>query len=125
MTESGKLGPEKSIAGMRILIVEDEMMVAMMLEDMLTDLGCEVVKAARVAKAVHLIATTAIDGAILDVNVAGEAVYPVAHELQSRGIPFIFSLSSRVVMAPTDSQQSIAIDRHCRSPFSNTNSRRC
>jgi CheY-like chemotaxis protein len=72
-------------------IVEDEMIVAMMLEDMLMDLGCEVIKAARVAKAIHLVATEEIDGAILDVNVAGETVYPVANELRGRGIPFIFS----------------------------------
>jgi DNA-binding response OmpR family regulator len=67
------------------------MIVAMMLEDMLTELRCEVVKAARVAKAVDLAATAELDGAILDVNVAGEPVYPVARELQKRGIPFIFS----------------------------------
>ena len=90
MTNSSKPGME-SLAGRRILIVEDEMIVAMMLEDMLTELRCEVVKAARVAKALDLAATAQLDGAILDVNVAGEPVYPVAQELQKRGIPFIFS----------------------------------
>lgn len=90
MTDSMQ-GLEQSLAGMRILIVEDEMMVVMVIEDMLTDLGCEVVKAGRVAKAIHLAATEEIDGAILDVNVAGESVYPVANELRERGIPFIFS----------------------------------
>ena len=83
--------PNETIAGLRILIVEDEMMVAMLLEDMLTDLGCKVVMAGRVTSAVELIATTPIDCAILDVNVAGEAVYPVAHELKGRHIPFVFS----------------------------------
>jgi CheY-like chemotaxis protein len=83
--------PNGTLAGLCILIVEDEMLVAMVLEDMLTELGCEVVKAARVSKAVQLVTTAAIDGAILDVNVAGEAVDPVAHALQERGIPFIFS----------------------------------
>lgn len=82
---------EQSLIGMRILIVEDEMTVAMLLEDILTDLGCEVVKAGRVAKAIRIVAVEEIDGAILDVNVAGEAVYPVASELCERGIPFIFS----------------------------------
>ncbi len=67
------------------------MMVAMLLEDMLTDLGCAVIKAARVEKAVQFVANTEFDGAILDVNVAGETVYPVARELRARGIPFIFS----------------------------------
>jgi DNA-binding NtrC family response regulator len=58
---------------------------------MLTELGCDVVKAARLAKAAHFISTAAIDVAILDVNVAGELVYPIANQLEERGIPFIFS----------------------------------
>ena len=77
--------------GLCILLVEDEMMVAMMFEDALTDLGYSVIKAARVAKAVQLAAAEVIDGAILDMNVAGESVYPVADVLQDRGIPFIFA----------------------------------
>src|ERR1700733_12507491 len=81
--------------GPRILLVEDEMMLAMMLEDMLTDLGYRVVVAGRVAKAVRLAASEAIDGAILDMNVAGETVYPVAQELRARGIPFIFATGYR------------------------------
>jgi CheY-like chemotaxis protein len=85
-----------------ILIVEDEMIVAMVLEDMLAELGCDVLKAARVAKAIHLICTSAIDGAILDVNVAGDEVYPVAHELQERGIPFIFSSGYGAGGLPTE-----------------------
>ncbi len=91
MTASRGPGPASSLVGMRILVVEDEMMVAMLLEDMLIDLGCRVIKAGRVEKAVQFVAGTEIDGAILDVNVAGESVYPVASALQARGIPFIFS----------------------------------
>jgi CheY-like chemotaxis protein len=81
----------QKLLGLRILLVEDEMMLAMMLEDMLTDLGYRVVLAGRIAKAVQLAASEAIDGAILDMNVAGESVYPVAQELRTRGIPFIFA----------------------------------
>lgn len=83
--------PAGTLFGLCILLVEDEMILAMMIEDMLKELGCEVVKAARVASAIQLIAGKTFDGAILDVNVAGEAIYPVAHELEIRGIPFIFS----------------------------------
>lgn len=83
--------PATAFPGKCILVVEDEMLLAMMLEDMLTDLGCRVIKAARVAKATDLAATAAIDCAILDVNLDGESSYPVAHELGRRGIPFIFS----------------------------------
>jgi CheY-like chemotaxis protein len=74
-----------------VLVVEDEMLVAMMLEGMLTDIGYRVIKAARVAKAIGLAATEAIDFAVLDVNLAGEASYPVADELRRRGIPFAFA----------------------------------
>lgn len=81
----------KNASSLCILLVEDEMMVAMMFEDALTDLGYRVIKAARVAKAVQIAAAETVDGAILDMNVAGEAVYPVAEMLQGRGIPFIFA----------------------------------
>jgi chemotaxis family two-component system sensor kinase Cph1 len=74
-----------------VLVVEDEMIVAMMLEGLLTDLGYRVIKAARVGRAVGLAATEAIDAAILDVNLAGETSYPVADELRRRGIPFVFA----------------------------------
>jgi CheY-like chemotaxis protein len=74
-----------------VLVVEDEMLVAMMLEGMLQDLGYRVIKAARVAKAVSLVATETIDVAILDVNLAGEPSYRVADELLRRGIPFVFA----------------------------------
>jgi CheY-like chemotaxis protein len=74
-----------------ILVVEDEMLVAMMLEGMLRDLGYRVIKAARVAKAVGLVASETIDFAILDVNLAGEPSYRVADELRVRGIPFVFA----------------------------------
>lgn len=75
----------------RILVVEDEALVSMMLEDMLTDLGYEIVgPATRVARAIELLDQEKIDGAILDVNVAGEQVYPVADALAERGIRFAF-----------------------------------
>jgi CheY-like chemotaxis protein len=74
-----------------VLVVEDEVLVAMMLEGMLRDLGCRVIKAARVTKAVGLAASEAVDFAILDVNLAGEPSYRVADELRRRGIPFVFA----------------------------------
>lgn len=80
------------LKGLRLLLVEDEAMVAMMLEDMLGDLGCEVVgPAGTVAHALELArADQGITGAILDVNVAGEQIYPVAETLKARGVPFVF-----------------------------------
>jgi CheY-like chemotaxis protein len=78
-------------ASPRILIVEDEMMIAMLLEDLLRSYGCTVVgPVARVKSAVELASSEPIDAAILDLNIAGDAVYPVADALAARGIPFLF-----------------------------------
>lgn len=79
------------VAGNRIMAVEDEPLVAAMLRDALTDLGFAVVgPVGTIAQALESARVAAIDGAILDVNVAGEAIYPVADALTARGIPFIF-----------------------------------
>jgi len=78
-------------APLRILVVEDEMMIAFFIEDCLLDLGHQVVgPAARVNTALSLIEAENLDCALLDVNVAGEDVYPAAVELKTRGVPFMF-----------------------------------
>jgi DNA-binding response OmpR family regulator len=74
-----------------ILLAEDEMLLAMMLEDRLNATGYRVLKAARLAKCLELAETASIDLAILDINLAGEASFPVALVLRRRGIPFVFS----------------------------------
>ena len=76
-----------------MLLVEDEAMIAMLLEDMLGDLGCEVVGPAyALASALALAASeAAIDVAILDINLAGRPVYEVADALRARHVPMIFS----------------------------------
>ena len=75
----------------RVLVVEDEMYVAMLLEDTLADLGYDVIgPVARVADGVRLANSERLDGAILDLNLAGADVFPVARELANRGIPFVF-----------------------------------
>jgi CheY-like chemotaxis protein len=82
-----------SLTGLRLLVVEDEAMIAMMLEDMLDAFGCVVVDVAgTLAKGIDLADNEALslDGAILDVNLGGETVYPVAERLARRGVPFIF-----------------------------------
>lgn len=87
-TASPKQGLPESC---RVLVVEDEMLPAMLMEDLLTDLGCDVVgPVARVAEGLKLAGSEKLDGAILDINVAGTEVFPVARELAERGIPFIF-----------------------------------
>lgn len=78
--------------GVRVLVVEDEAAISMLLEDMLTDFGCEVVgTAARLPAALDLARTGSFDLAILDVNLAGDPIYPVAEALADRQLPFVFS----------------------------------
>jgi CheY-like chemotaxis protein len=80
------------LAGLRVLVVEDDAMLAMALELSLSDLGCEVVGLAScLADAIPLAREAVIDGAILDVNLAGEKVYPIADILAARNIPFVFA----------------------------------
>ena len=81
-----------ALAGRRVLLVEDEMLVAWLLQDMLADLGCAVVgPAARVAQALALIDAEMVDAAVLDVNLNGQTSYAVADALTARGVPFVFS----------------------------------
>ncbi len=76
----------------RILIVEDEMLVAMLIEDVILDLGHEVVgPAMRLETALEAVETEKLDFAILDINLAGKQSFPVADLLADRGIPFIFA----------------------------------
>jgi DNA-binding response OmpR family regulator len=81
-----------NLQGRRILVVEDEVLIGMMLQDMLSDFGCEVIgPIIRLAPALEVAKQEQVDLAILDVNLAGEAVFPVADALQSRKVPIIFS----------------------------------
>ncbi len=80
------------LAGRRILVVEDEMLVLMSIEMALEDLGCTAISAAAsVAEALALIARHSFDAAMIDVNLGGEKSYPVADTLTQHGIPFAFS----------------------------------
>jgi CheY-like chemotaxis protein len=76
----------------RVLIVEDEALIAMLLEEMLADRGYVVAgHGATLAEACELARTLEVDAAILDVSLIGEEVFPVAEILLQRGIPFVFT----------------------------------
>ena|ERR671938_1087756 len=82
----------KRFLGRRALVVEDEGGVALLLEDMLSQLGWEIAASvARLQKACEIARNANLDLAVLDVNLAGEPVFPAAEILRERGIPFIFS----------------------------------
>lgn len=81
-----------ALHGRRILIVEDEGLILLTIQEIVQDLGCEVAGATiSAAKAVDLVSRTALDAALLDVNLgSGETSFPVAEALAARGIPFAF-----------------------------------
>lgn len=83
----------ENLQGRRVLVVEDELMISMLVEDMLSDLGCSVVGPAHELAAALALANgpEGIDAALLDVNLGGQSVFPVADALRARGVPSIFS----------------------------------
>ena len=84
MNKSAKAPP-------RVLVVEDEYLIRMLLEDMLAELGYEIAAAVgTLAEANDLAANGKFDLAILDVNLDGQEIYPVADVLATRGLPFVF-----------------------------------
>ena len=82
---------ERCTAGRRVLIVEDEMTIALVIEQALLNLGAEVVgPVARLDAALRLANDAEIDAAILDINIRGGNSYPIADVLSTRDIPFLF-----------------------------------
>ncbi|WP_432256627.1 response regulator [Limimaricola sp. AA108-03] len=87
-----------ALNGLRVLVVEDEMLVCMDLMDMLSELGCIVVgPAARVQQALGIVEQEPIDLAMLDINLGRETSYPIAERLAALGIPYFFSTGYSVV----------------------------
>ena len=108
--------PSKLLFGRRILVVEDELFVLMMIEDMLADLGCgSVVTATTVEKALALIDTQVFDVAMLDMNLNGDASHSVAEALISRRVPFVYSTGN------TDPEMSVGYSDQpvLKKPFKN------
>lgn len=84
--------PQSATPAKRILVVEDELMIRMLLEDMLGELGHTVAaEAARIEEALDAAKNADFDIAILDVNLNGQPISPVADALVARGMPFVFA----------------------------------
>jgi DNA-binding response OmpR family regulator len=109
----GTIAPPKSaLKGKRILVVEDEALVAMLVEDELLDAGAHIVgTASSVAEALRVIEAAMGDGgisaAVLDLNLDGEPIWLVANALDELGVPFVFETgyapgcnTGKYVMAP-------------------------
>ncbi len=86
------VAPTAPMSPKRVLVIEDSIMVVMVIETTLTDLGWTMVgPASRVKEALELVETESFDGALLDLNLDGEMTWDVAALLQNKGIPFVFS----------------------------------
>ena len=80
------------LGGLRVVLIEDEALVVMLLEDMLSELGCQVIGiAAHLNEAIQLAGCTDADVAIVDVNLGGQDAYAVAERLAALDIPFVFA----------------------------------
>jgi two-component SAPR family response regulator len=98
------------LVGLRAFIVEDEALVLLTLEDMLADLGCQVVVSAQhVDEAMRFAADAAVDIALLDVNVGGTRIDPVARVLAARGIPIVFVTGYEAPSLPAGSERAVRV----------------
>jgi CheY-like chemotaxis protein len=103
-----------SLTGVRVLVVEDEGPIALMIEDMLEDMGCIVAaSAATVAGALQRVAEGGFDFALLDLNLAGESAGPVADALVKAGVPFAFASGYGLAGVPAHLQSPSVL----RKPF--------
>lgn len=104
-----------TIEGRRLLLVEDEYVLALGLADTLGDMGADVLgPVASVADALKLVESLPeIDAAVLDVNLGNEEVYPVADALAARGVPFLFATANARASLP----ERFAQVEICQKPF--------
>ena len=104
-----------SLNGLRVLVVEDEALVAMEIEAVVADLGCAVVgPVANLRDALRLIEEQDLDGALIDINLQGEHAYPAAEALLARGVPFVFLTGYSGLPAPPAALQGAP---EVRKPF--------
>ena len=83
---------KRELLNRKVLVVEDEMMIAMLIEDMLDEFGCKLVgPATNVPRALELIGKESIAVAVLDLNLDGKDTYAIADALQRKNVPFIFA----------------------------------
>jgi DNA-binding response OmpR family regulator len=111
-------GAKRWLVGKRILVVEDDFVIARLLADMLGDHGASVIgPVGRLSRALALLDHEPIDGAVLDINLAGTMVFPLASELNHRNVPFLFATGyADRVTYPPDLQDTTEV----RKPYSET-----
>ena len=83
---------KRDLSNRKVLVVEDEMMIAMLIEDMLDEFGCKLVgPATSVPRALELIDKEPVEAAILDLNLDGKDTYAIADLLRRKDVPFVFA----------------------------------
>jgi CheY-like chemotaxis protein len=105
------------LSGTRVFLVEDEGFVALMIEDLLLEFGCELVASvADVTTAIEKAAHVNVDVAMLDVNLAGQTSFPVAAILRERAIPVLFCTGYASTSFPAQFSDSLVLNK----PFTKT-----
>jgi len=105
----------KNFAGLRVLVIEDESMVAMLLEDTLAEIGCEVIGiASRFDDAVAKAKSLAFDIAILDVNLNGRKAFSIADLLAERGVAFVVATGYSAISLPASLQRAPVLQKPFR-----------
>ena len=106
------------MAGARVLVVEDESLLAETLCNLMQDAGCQPVgPAASVAAALRLIDQGSIDVAVLDIRLVQELSYPIARALRRRGIPLLFLTSYQQRNLPDDLGDAILVEKPFSAPL--------
>ena len=83
-----------ALSGCRVLVVEDEVLIGMVLEDILEMLGCRLAGSAATMEEAWRLAEGEFDVAILDVNIGADPIFPLADMLRERGVPIVFATGS-------------------------------
>lgn len=103
---------EPLLQGRRVLLVEDQYLVADEMRRMVVQMGAQVVgPVAQAAAALALLADSAVDFALLDINLGNQDAYPVATELVRRGIPFVFATGCEPWVIPDTFRDTPRLDK--------------
>jgi CheY-like chemotaxis protein len=105
---------DKLLSGCGVLVIEDEMLILMMIEMMLGDLGCDsIVSASTVNTALAAVDRANYDIAMLDMNLGGEDSHRIADALDARGVPYLFCTGN----AGGDRRDNVKARPIMRKPF--------
>jgi DNA-binding response OmpR family regulator len=103
----------KSLSGARILVVEDEFLLALQLEELLQSRGCTVLGPFKSLEDAMAASREPFDLAILDINLKGTMVYPLADDLLARGRPFLFLSGYTLSNLPERFRSAVRLGKPC------------